>query len=134
MCSSGRWKGERGLCFVGNRVYLLLAVEVQSRSEQRLLVPFIHFSKLLVFCSVFFFLFVCLFVFFLSFFILFGFYSYFIMVRIFLYISFVFFKGGRALRREGEHLIALFLFYFTFILFILLFTMVFVCIHSLITF
>ena len=66
MCSSGRLKGERGLCFVGNRVYLLLAVEVQSRSEQRLLVPFIHFSKLLVF--VLFFLFVCLFVCFFSFF------------------------------------------------------------------
>ena len=55
MCSSGRLKGERGLCFVGNRVYLLLAVEVQSRSEQRLLVPFIHFSEpLFLLCFVFF--------------------------------------------------------------------------------
>ena len=44
MCSSGRWKGERGVVLCWNGVYLLLTVEVQSQSEQRLLVPFIHFS------------------------------------------------------------------------------------------
>ena len=54
VCSSGRWKGERELCYVGNRVYLLLTVEVQSRSEQRLLMPFIPFSKPLVFFFFFF--------------------------------------------------------------------------------
>ena len=40
----GGGRGRGVLWFVGNRVYLLLTVEVQSQSEQRLLVPFIHFS------------------------------------------------------------------------------------------
>jgi len=86
VCSSGRWKGERGLCFAGNRVYLLLTVEVQSRSEQRLLVPVIHFSKPLVFFKIYFYFRLYL--------------IFFIVVCFFLYDFFVFlftFKGGRAL-------------------------------------
>ena len=119
MCSSGRWKGERGLCFVGNRVYLLLAVEVQSRSEQRLLVPFIHFSEPLVFFCFFFpfffFIFIYLFFWLVCLFFLLPWF-----VSCTIYVFMFIFEGresiGRVehfiisphfifhLRREGEHL------------------------------
>ena len=89
MCSSGRWKGERELCFVGNRVYLLLAVEVQSQSEQRLLMPFIHFSKPLT-----------LFFFFCSFFLFFSPWLYFFCIHVYLFCL-----GRESIGRGGAFLL-----------------------------
>ena len=61
ICERGVWfvvlgggGRRRELWFVGNRVYLLLAVEVQAQTDQRLLMPSVHFSNPL---TIFFFFF-----------------------------------------------------------------------------